>query len=738
MALKNYLIAPLNSGIQNNIEPWLLPEDAFQFMTNAYTWRGRIKKRFGYSYLGDTDLDSRLRINLGVIPGGGTLAGNVPGVTYEVGQLFSVGTDQLTVNVAGAPATLLTTGTSTGTFNTTTGAYSITGTIGTAVYFYPATPVMGLRSRENISVNVEDTIGFDTQFSYMRVAGAWELLGALPVAAGYAQWSSTNSDFFWTTNYRSSQAYTTAFWVVNNRPYVAGPPITDGLKYIDESSATWVSLRPQLDVGATRFLETSLIVVGFRDRLVVLNTLEDEGGSDRRYQNRARFSQNGDPTVAATSWLDDSIGVGGYIDAATQEAIVSVEFIKGHLIVYFERSTWELVYNASASIPFTWQQLNNELGSESPFSIIGFDRTAVGVGNVGIHSCNGVNVERIDQKIPDEVFRIHNGNDGVERVYGIRDYYRELVYWTFPAAVGDPTFPTKILVWNYQNDSWAFFEDSFTCFGYFQKDADLSWTGAGLIYGTWAAWDAPWGGARAQSQFPEILAGNQQGFTVLLNGDKAFNGPALYITDMTVGTQQMTIINHNLTTGDFLEIVDPQGVTLSAITTFKLVVVDANTISIDNTDTTTPFSWTGTYRGGGKLTRISNLDITSKQWNPGTPVGQQFRIPYIDFLLDRTADGEVSVDYLVDSTLDWTIQEQDLSDVLLGSNTLYTKPEDNSPYQINQVRIWHRYFMQTQGMMIQIKIFMTDDQMRDLDISRSDFQIDAILLYIEPSGRITG
>ena len=735
MPLKPYLIAPFNTGLENNIEPWLLPEDAFSMLEEAYVWRGRVRKRFGVSLLGSTTNNSRLRINIGTTNGSGNITVTVPGSIFAIGQMFTVDEDVYTVNSLGTPSTMLKKGSATtASFNTTTGQVQLVGApANTAVYYYPATPVMGLLSREAATVNEEDIIGFDTQFSYIRVGGAWERLGT-------ATWTGSNSDFYWATNYRGTNPYETFFYVTNG---IAA----DGIRYINQGATTWTTLRPQLDSGATRYLETSKILIGFKDRIVALNTIEDEGGNDRVYLNRARWSQNGDPTAAATSWLDDTAGRGGYVDCPVQEAIVTCEFIKDRLIVYFERSTWELVYTGDSTLPFRWQQLNTELGAESRFSIVPFDKIAVGVGNVGIHACNGVNVDRIDNKIPDEVFKIHNGNDGPQRVYGIRDYYRELVYWTFPNAVGNPTFPTKILLWNYENKSWAFFNESFTCFGTFQKDSDLTWATAGLTFPTWAQWNEPWSGAPGQSQFPDIISGNQEGFTFLIDPDRSSNCQSVYITNMDTAQQRLTVINHNLNEGDFLEISDAQGITLFTnasmedITVFKITVIDENTIGIDNSNTTSgvdTFGWTGTYTGSGYLKRISNLNITSKQWNPGTPYGQQFRMPYMDILLDRTVNGEVSLDYFTNSTIGESIQSQSTNNSLLGSNTLYTKPEDGAISQPIQVRIWHRYFIQTQGTMIQIKIFMSDEQMRTTSISESEFQINALILYVEPSGRIIG
>ena len=65
-----FLIAPFQTGLENDLEPWLLPEDAFEILENAYVFRGRVHKRFGYTLFGNTSADepqrfSRLRINIG-------------------------------------------------------------------------------------------------------------------------------------------------------------------------------------------------------------------------------------------------------------------------------------------------------------------------------------------------------------------------------------------------------------------------------------------------------------------------------------------------------------------------------------------------------------------------------------------------------------------------------------------------------------------------------------------------
>lgn len=717
-----YLIAPIGSGIRRDLEPFLIPEDSFETLEDAYVWRGRLKKRWGYSLMGASQLESRLRIQIDTTDGSGAASGTVPGATFGIGQMFSIGSEIFTVNATGTPATLLATGSSSGTFNTSTGAYVFSGAaLTTPVYYYPSTPVMGLLVRENDSTNAQDTIGFDTQFAYRRVANAWQRLGT-------ALWTSSNSDFFWSCNYRGANPYDTNFYVVNGKALSAG---SDGINYIPDGSTTWTNLRPQLDSGASRFLEGARIILPFKDRLIVLNTLETDGAV-RTFNQRCRFSQNGDPTTAATSWLDDTPGRGGYIDAPTKEEIITAQVLRDRLIVYFEGSTWELVYTKDSILPFYWQQIDGELGAESTFSIIGFDRAAVGVGNRGIHACDGVNVKRIDPQIPDEVFRIHNGNDGIKRVYGIRDYVPEMTYWTFPSSDEDPTFPDRVLVYNYSGSTWAIFNDTFTCFGYFQREGDVTWDDLDAIYGTWDNANGTWDSGTYQSAFPLVAGGNQQGWTVTLDTNKSANSEFLSITDMTPATSTFNVINHNLIPNTYIYIRDATGITSLNDTVVQVVsVTDADNFVID-----TEFS--GTYTGAGTIERISSLNVRSKMFNPGTPAGREFNIPYVDLYVSRTDGGEFSLDYFINSNTDSSVQELALSGALLGSNVVFSKPEDDSPGQVDQSSIWHRYFVGCDAALIQFRFFLSDTQLRDYSVATSAFEVGAILLYVDGGGRIIG
>ena len=69
--MDRFLIAPMSTGLQLNMPPWLIMDDAFTTLNNAYVWRSRLRKRFGAQYTGNAPastqqipLYSRLAINL--------------------------------------------------------------------------------------------------------------------------------------------------------------------------------------------------------------------------------------------------------------------------------------------------------------------------------------------------------------------------------------------------------------------------------------------------------------------------------------------------------------------------------------------------------------------------------------------------------------------------------------------------------------------------------------------------
>jgi hypothetical protein len=834
MAMDRFLIAPFDkeSGLQTNVEPFMIPDTSFAQLTNAYVWRGRVRKRFGSTWLGNNQLSSRLRVKIGTtVPGAGVQTFTVPTsgiapdpiipiITPAVGQMFSIGAFVFTIQVLGSPAPTASTGSATATFNATTGDFIVTPVIFPAaedVYYYPALPVMGLQTFEGAAINYEPIIGFDTKFAYQYTGGGWERLNT-ELVTGQATWNGSDSDFFWTCTWLGTDAYTKLFFVTNFNelePY--------SMRYYDNTM--WRRFLPP--IASETYMFGARILVPFKNRLVAFNTWEGTAFPGTNYSNRCRYSQIGntvppapvalgvtngagvlagnyaahvpyklgtmftvgsetfmvndvsagahvmpsttgvaavhtfDATTGAysfagaahnaqvyiyyggatptaivnTEWRQDVPGHGNAIDCPTTEQIISVEFIKDRLIVFFERSTWELVYLGNQAYPFGWQQINTELGAESTFSTVPFDKVAISVGNVGIMACNGANVERIDDAIPSTVFAIHNTNDGIKRVYGVRDYTNEMLYWTMPDNTRDAAhvYPNRILVFNYKTGTWAIFIDSITCFGYYYNFAGVTWDSTTITWDSLVTWDS--GSLDAQAK--HVIAGNQQGYTFMINPDEPTNAQVLQITNLASGVYAVTLTSydHNLQAGEYIYLDDLVGDIISNVyllngKIFYIESITQHTITIDTS--TLGVSVFGGYAGNGTISRVSAIDIKTKEFNFYMDKGRNACISKVDFLVERTDNGQIDIDYYVSSNSDSISSFSDPA-VLVSDGSLETYPYIGVTAERHATRLWHPMYITAEGQCIQLHFYMDYPNMISNLVRKSQFVLHAMVFHAMPS-----
>lgn len=756
MAMDRFLIAPFNTGLQTNVRPFLILDDAFELLENAYVFRGRVRKRFGSVLTGSgwsnpviASFFGRLAVLIGTTDGSGNFSGTVPGAVFNVGQAFTIGVEIFTVPALGTPVVMLDTGGSSvvHTYDTTTGVVTITGAAAlTDVFFYPATPVMGITIYQNagfVGINNAPSYAFDTQFAYVFSGGFWQRVGA---ASGLI-WHGSDTDFFWATTWRGDSDATGVMFVTNFHAAVPTPvPATDDPIWYTVDGNTWTMFTPFFDPGPAGapgtgpFVQTARIIVSFKDRLVLLNTIENTGktmmvpnGTTAQFVNRARFSHIGSP-LSVNAWYEpnvvDSSGNiadgGDFIDATTEEAIVSAEFIKDRLIVYFERSTWELAFTGNDVIPFVWQKINTELGSEALQSSVPFDKVILTIGQTGVHACNGANVERIDVKIPDQIFQINDKTSGVERVAGIRDYFVECVYWTFPSSNQQQvlTYPNQILLYNYENSSWAINDDTITAFGYFEQQSSDTWSNN---FNTWEESSETWQSGNIDANFRQVIAGNQEGFIFFILPDITRNAPALQISQMSFSFPYLTltVVNHNLLPGSYVAIENAQGVTgVNGMIFPVFSATQPNTLLVGPLTT-----FTGEYTGGGTVAQVSNISILSKQYNPYLAQGRNVYLSKIDFGVQKTEDGEITVDYYPSSTELSMLDAGTNTNMIMGTGVLETSPYPSVALESVQTRLWHPVYFQTEGECIQLAISMSNDQITVPAIAWSDFQLEGMVLH---------
>lgn len=699
MAYDKFFIGPFGTGLQKDIRPWLLPEDGYEQLNNAFVFRGRVVKRLGSELINNAldVLGSRLRIQIGTTNGAGNLAGTVPGTIFKVGQMFSIADSILTVSVLGTPGIMLTTNPAivTRTYNTTTGAYVIAGApANTPVYFYPAEPVMGIYRYDIGTVSTNPTYFFDTQFAYEYTSGAFSRLGT-------ALWTGNNTQFFWAYTYRGLEDNSNLLFVSNFN-------VPDVIKYWD--GATWTNFNPQFN-SAGDTIRTAKVILPFKDRLVLFNVVERISGVDQTFSNRVRFSQNGDPT-AADAFREDIPGRGDFLDAPTRECIVGAYFLNDRIIVYFDSSVWELVYTQSEVLPFRWQRINAEMGAVSTYSVIPFDKVLLAISPVGVTACSGVRVERIDNKVPDEVFNVSYQNSGLATVNGIRDFFSEICYWTFPNQNAITDFPNKLFVYNYKNGSYAFFDDTFSCFGhYFNTSSPIAGT----------------------NQYNRVLAGTYTGFVVAMASaveasPSLLNAPSMQISNMTytLTAATLTIVDNNLLVNEYIYIDAVQGVSGLTGAPHRVSIVAGSLVTIV---LNAGEVLSGTYTGGGVVGRVSRIDIFTKQFGFYMEQGRNTYISKIDFYLKATLTGAVSVDAFPSSSAVPLAP-------LFGTNELETAPYTGNLLEATQQRLYHPMYFQSEGEVVQFRIYLSDGQMIDDLKPFENFELESMVIHAMPTSRL--
>ena len=771
-------ITGFKSGVQKNKKPFLILDDAFVNLENIYVWREELKKREGLKLCGRlrrTFVSASIG-NTGVSPWTITTiySNYVPAITPESTAEIEPGSVVITfggITFTDQGNGILTSPTlgNIGYINYLTGVIVLTHTAGAGVAasasfnYFPTLPSMGISVREIAGVNDEQSLFFDTKYCYFNNGSDFEEYAPSEAVT----WNGTNSDFFWGTNYRGSDAaerlfFETNFVVDTGSPmrYTDGTtweefqPILGGQQQTNvltttlaAASATYgpafltdlpilegtvvitvtenqgeeedIVFRDTLKDGtlissglntgtinyttgeinlsfnpvlagantwtvtavysqASIFLFTARILIPYYGRLLALNTWEGvDVGSSINIFNRCRFSQIGNP-IQADAWRSDVFGKGGFIDAPVNEDIISATYYKNTLIVFFERSTWRLQYLGEYGLPFIWERISSDWGSESTFSPVLFDTGVLAVGDKAIVGSSGGDVQRIDLDIPETVYDFKNSDNGTKRIQGVRDFKKEIVYWCYPdynsLQLTTQIFPNKSLVYNYRNNTWATFRNNVTCFGNFQYQTGISWDRLDVF------WDDPnvsWNN-NGQSELPVIVSGNQQGFihfyeysdveTAADSTISAMDQESLSITNVTVtDIVTLQVRDHNLSTDEVIYLTGLNYVVtatpVSGSTTlndqiYSVEVIDKDTLVLsawdqENEETTQSFTVTnvGTYVGGGVIALFPRLYAETKDFNPIKQAGHNIKTSFIDFLFDASSPAPINVKLKINTTV---------------------------------------------------------------------------------------
>lgn len=763
-------INKFKTGLVQSQPNQVLVDDAFPVLQNAFVFRNTVQRRYSWRTIG------RLRrVFTGLVianssPSPWSLLPSVyalltPPITVEANSQMQPGSLVITIH-AGPDVTYTDNGNgvlvsatpgASGNVIYTTGAAALTSTIQAiggfpvtvAFNYFPNLPAMGIFDR-NTATNTIENVFFDTKYAYDKIVNGgfeeflpgttWTLSDwNLPSYANYWQ-DDLNRPIFWMTSNQGSGGqpirYTngvTAWY--DFTPAIGGPLTAANVAPDPNSNTLW----------QCKFL------VPFRGRLFAFNTYEGiySGGIGGSIQKRARvrccgvgnpFTKNSAivTTTVSNTWLDTTEGLGYFEDLPTTEEIIGVWSTMNQIIIKTNTKTWVLSYVGINFTPFKIDLLDESLGSASGFGSVNMGGYIAGVGDRSMTNSSPTSVVSIDEKILDLVLNMNRDEHGLARVYGLRDYNLRCNSFIYPFQ-GDRTtlvkFPNRRLIQNYDNGSWAIYEDSLTCLGYFRDVQGITWQTATFTWGS--ADKLTW--ETGTSNQPVNAAGNQQGYVGVLD-DATEAGPSLYISNIVgAGTSAavFTSPDCNLETGQIIKLSGITGTQSSLNGTVGMVQIITNdtfylfSYSESQGRFATPVLASGSYIGGGEISLRPNFNIVTKAFNM-LEQGKSMHISYVDALVN--VDQGVTVELNVYASLNNSnavnlLPENTTSDSIFGDIVSLSNP---TTYALDQVN--NRSLINQRANMLTLE-FTLDDATMASDNFSTEFLLSSLTVWKRDAGR---
>ena len=548
----------------------------------------------------------------------------------------------------------------------------------------------------------------------------------------------------------------------------------------------WVNFMPPLsqdnfsiaDLPAAQYyLVGAKTLINFKDRLLFIGpVVQTSIGSPIYLKDTIVYSENGTPYYTASfqgdpraptsitsllvpdnqsafpaAWFEDSTGFGGYISAGLDQPANTVATNADVLIVGFSTIQTKLVYTGNDLIPFNFFQVNSELGSASTFSTINMDMGVLTRGSRGITLTNQEVTKRIDLQIPDTAFELNLANNGNERFTAIRDFINEWVYFSYQENAVSYPFNNATLLYNYRDNTWAKFRESYTTYGIFRRTSGNTWATIGNIYPTWSEWNDPWNSGATTLFDPEVIAGNQQGYVVIRD---VGTGETPSITIQSISGNTITSPNHGLNEGDYIYISGAEGTVAAEVNgkIFSAYSVTEDTFKIN------PSISSGTYLGFGVIERLYVPYVQTKQFPVAWALARKTRIGPQRYLLTTTEDSQITLLIFLSENADnpYTYGEivpstNTQNNALIYSTVLYTCPESTNlgltaansnlqtPTAAEQQQIWHRMNTSLLGDTVQLGFTLSDTQMREVDdddnfiSQQSEIELHGFIFEVSPS-----
>lgn len=444
-----HLIYDMRTGLRLDRQPWLSPQDAFRTLEDCYLQYGVLRKRSGYTEFADfvhidsatfgTGLFGRGKFGIGGVERkpGNAIMGIYNFYKKTLEQLLIMDTRRVNKYNASAglcdDITTLNARFKSGqkeilVGDTITGASSGDTAIVVAVVLDKGT---WAGSDASGTLILSSASPGDFQAENITVGGS--TVAILTEGCSYEEFTGDDADFFWFENWKGVGYFT------NNQ---------DQIRKYDGSYVTKFNIDLDVEGGPDNDVNTCLLVFHMEGRLILLRTTER---GTAHYQ-RLRWGE-----IGTTNFKDAK-----HLDAPRDDWIIGADFIGGELIVFFERGVMKIVYTGDPDTPFKWEKVDSVEGCYATMSLAAFSDEIICVGPTRFISCDGREVEGIDDKIPDLMLNFNQAALNYCYAMVIEEMRQALI--SHVSASADK--PDRALVINYEEDSFAIFNLPIHTMGY--------------------------------------------------------------------------------------------------------------------------------------------------------------------------------------------------------------------------------------------------------------------------------
>ena len=650
MTYTPYLISNYATGFDKELQPWLLPIDAFTDLLDGYVYRGVTNKRDGYqgfaTGIKSTYTESRMvHTTLAQAPATGVVDGSNAIFTFTFAAPVSRGSIVIT---GSNPAQVISddglggfTGDidpmGTNTINYTTGAATVTflvvpiiaSTVLADFDTFQGLPVMGVMNFYPDN-NIRQLIVADTRY-VNRYDPATDRLVDLPAGT----YTGGKKDFWSWVNYADPMS-------------VARLLFSNGVNgdVIQQYDGTTITDYAPTFAGGTLNARQMFV---FKDRLILFQTIE--GGV--LFPRRIRVSGTG----ADSDNFDNTATGAGFIDIPDNTWFFGAAFNRDDILFFTESSTWAMKYTGNDVKPFILQKIDGSRGSAAAFSVISYLNRTMAASPRGLVICDGYQVDRMDDNLPEFAFDNIDGANFDSCFSGFLDEERD-VYLLYPSdgsikpALVEEGSSDRILVTNFEEDNFSIYRIPLSCMGNFQGAFTLLWDDLTPENGfpNWDAFDAKYGTWNAfpfDKGDPISIGGGHKGEIWKLNDTESEDNPQAIRAITIINNQQIQVVTdwNNYEVGDFIAFEAVGGMVEINDTQAQIISIDTNftTFTVDYGQ---DFGGFTPYTEGGQASRTIPFEAISKKLNPWIDQDKKVRCGWIYFYVSVSETSLTDEDYV--------------------------------------------------------------------------------------------